>query len=231
MILPTQEIEKQSLREGYSFVVGIDEAGRGPLCGSVVAGAVMRKDQKEDIPQEDTRLIRDSKKLSPAQREKAFAIVSKYFWVGVGECDSKTIDRMNILEATFLAMKKAVTQLQKVMGKNIQMTSGDFSAKTLLLVDGNKELNSSLKQRVVVGGDSQEQLIAAASIMAKVTRDREMVIAHQQFPQYGFDQHKGYGTKVHMDALKKFGPTPFHRMSFRPVRESVTMEKINRDLR
>lgn len=230
MLFPTCTIEKECLVEGFDFVVGIDEAGRGPLCGSVVAGAVVRKIQDEEIPKEEARLIRDSKKLSQVQREKAFEIVSKYFWVGVGECDSQTIDRMNILEATMLAMRKAVVQLQKVASTKKQKTKNNWEKGTVLLVDGNKEITTSLAQRVVVGGDGVEQVIAAASIIAKVTRDREMGVAHQQFPQYGFDRHKGYGTKIHMEALKKYGPTPFHRMSFRPVRESVTMDRVNKDL-
>lgn len=221
MLLPTRTIEDECYSQGYTQVVGIDEAGRGPLVGSVVAGAVARKNRDEEIPEEESRLIRDSKKLSEKQREQAFLIVHKYFWVGVGECDNQTIDRMNILEATMLAMRKAVSNLQKKIG------SGDA---TILLVDGNKEMTTSMSQRAVVGGDGVEQVISAASIIAKVTRDREMALLHAQFPQYGFDKHKGYGTKVHMSALKKFGPTPLHRFSFRPVLESVTMKKINRDL-
>ncbi len=253
MLLPTRTIEQQCLSEGFGFVVGIDEAGRGPLVGSVVAGAVIRKNQEEEIPAEEVGLIRDSKKLSEAQREKAFQIVSRYFWVGVGECDSQTIDRMNILEATLLSMRKAVSHLRSQMRKRewrmengevkmengenqedqeqvLRATSSKLQETGILLIDGNKKIHSSMAQRVVVGGDGVEQLIAAASIVAKVTRDREMRVLHTQFGQYGFDKHKGYGTKMHMDALKKFGPTPFHRMSFRPVRESVTMERVNRDL-
>ena len=246
MRLPARTIEQQCLSEGFSFVVGIDEAGRGPLVGSVVAAAAMRKDTDVDIPEAETKLIRDSKTLSEAQREKAFEIVQKYFWVGVGECDNGAIDRVNILEAALFAMRKAVSHLQSQMRKEegkrenkedrIQKTEHGMqnirhtSKKTMLLVDGNKEINSSMAQRVVVGGDSVEQIIAAASIVAKVTRDHEMRLLHKQFPQYGFDKHKGYGTKMHLDILKKYGPTPFHRMSFRPVRESVTMEKVNRKL-
>lgn len=251
MFLPSRTIENECYAQGFDFVVGIDEAGRGPLCGSVVAGAVMRKNREEEISEKEVRFIRDSKKLSEAQREKAFNIVQKYFLVGVGECDNKTIDRMNILEATMLAMRKAVSQLQqqvrsgewtmekgklkkenkkqKIENEKIQDTQYDRRS-IILLVDGNKEMTTSFPQRVVISGDSLEQVISAASIIAKVTRDREMISLHQQFPQYGFNQHKGYGTRIHMNALKKFGPTPIHRMSFRPVLESVTMKRINREL-
>lgn len=230
MLLPARTIEQQCLSEGFSFVVGIDEAGRGPLVGSVVSAAVVRKNREEEIPTEEAKLIRDSKKLSEAQREKAFEIVSRYFWVGVGECDNKTIDRMNILEATLLSMKKAIAKLEESISISLHVTRYELHEKMILLIDGNKEITTSLAQRTVVGGDGTEQLIAAASIIAKVTRDREMRLLHERFPQYGFDKHKGYGTKMHMDILKKYGPTPLHRMSFRPVRESVTMERVNREL-
>ena len=232
MNLPTCTIERKYLSdEGFSFVVGIDEAGRGPLVGSVVAAAAMRKDAHVKIPEAEAIFIRDSKTLSETQREKAFKIVQNYFWTGVGECDNKAIDRMNILEAALFAMRKAVTQLSEQFHKREKMREQrEFERKMILLVDGNKEINSSMAQCTVVGGDAAEQVIAAASIVAKVTRDREMRMLHELFPLYGFDKHKGYGTKAHMDALKKYGPTPLHRMSFRPVRESVTMERINREL-
>lgn len=230
MHLPTRTIENECLSEGFSFVVGIDEAGRGPLVGSVVSAAVARKNREEEIPTEEAKLVRDSKKLSEAQREKAFEIVSKYFWVGVGECDNKTIDRMNILEATLFSMKKAIAKLEESISISLHVTRYELREKMILLVDGNKEITTSLAQRTVVGGDGVEQLIAAASIIAKVTRDREMRLLHERFPRYGFDKHKGYGTKMHMDILKKYGPTPLHRLSFRPVRESVTMERVNREL-
>lgn len=238
MLLPARTIENECLSQGYTTVVGIDEAGRGPLVGSVVAAAVVRKDAKQEIPEEEARLLRDSKKLSPKQREKAFLIAGKYFWIGIGECDNAAIDRMNILEATMLAMRKAVSNLHRKIGNELKdarrKTQGQNTQyaipDTILLVDGNKEMTTSLAQRCVVNGDAQEQLIATASIVAKVTRDREMEVLHKEFPLYGFDRHKGYSTKAHLDALKKYGPTPFHRFSFRPVLESVTMKRVNREL-
>lgn len=124
---------------------------------------------------------------------------------------------------------KKENKKQKIENEKIQDTQYDRRS-IILLVDGNKEMTTSFPQRVVISGDSLEQVISAASIIAKVTRDREMISLHQQFPQYGFNQHKGYGTRIHMNALKKFGPTPIHRMSFRPVLESVTMKRINREL-
>ncbi len=224
MILPTWTIEQKCIVDNYSAVIGVDEVGRGPLVGPVVAAAAVVRDATlysmsvEDLYAHDDRwrLVRDSKSLSIKQRTIARDFVEEQFITAIGLCDHVTIDRINILEASFLAMKKAIQILQK------QIPSEQFIA----LIDGDKVMPSySGVQRAVPQGDQNVMSIAAASIIAKVTRDAMMVALHQQYPQYGFDKHKGYGTRQHMEALRRYGPTPLHRKSFKPVR------KILRDLR
>ena len=252
--------EASFLDNGYNFVIGIDEAGRGPLAGPVVAAAACCKFQisnnKFQINSQiqnsndlsflkKLNLIRDSKKLSEKQREEIFDFIQEHFFVGVGICDHETIDRVNILEATYLAMKSAVTQLEsklknchpRVCGDPVQRLNdsrldsrmrGNDKNKYIILVDGNKEIpNLSIEQKAIIGGDKFIKSISAASIIAKVTRDRMMREAHEKFPQYNFLQHKGYGTAIHMAALKKFGPCEIHRRSFRPVREVEEMYRMN----
>lgn len=200
------------------FIVGIDEAGRGPLAGPVVASAVCYKDASFQIPPELEKQfssIRDSKKLSEKKREEMFDFIHEHFYVGVGIINAETIDRVNILQATFLAMKAAVADLQRIMNHESRITKEETM---ILLVDGNQEIpNCSYAQEVVVGGDGIVKSIAAASIIAKVTRDRMILEYDKIYPGYGFAQHKGYGTKVHMDALRHLGPCLIHRMSFKPV--------------
>lgn len=219
----TFEKEREISSQEAVLVVGVDEAGRGPLCGPVVAAAVCYKDATYAIPPElekDFVLIRDSKKLSEQQREKIYDLIQEHFYVGIGIVHADTIDRINILEATFLAMKSAISQLMKNIPA--QHENHGRGPQAYILVDGNQEIpNVSLKQETVVGGDGTVKSIAAASIIAKVTRDRMIVEYDRQYPQYGLAQHKGYGTKVHMDALRKYGPTPIHRMSFKPVMLSI----------
>lgn len=205
--------------------IGIDEAGRGPLAGPVVAAAVLYKSADFKVPEgreKEFDLIRDSKKLSEKQRETAFALVQDFFHVGVGIISAETIDRVNILQATFLAMKAALSNLERVAGLHGKESS------LVLLIDGNQELpNLSLKQETVVEGDGKVRSIAAASIIAKVTRDRLIILADYEYPAYGFARHKGYGTKEHMEALRKYGPTPIHRKSFRPV-QLANPETVNK---
>jgi len=224
MILPTWTKEQEAVREGCALVVGVDEVGRGPLVGPVVAAAAVAKDPAlYDTPCEELyardkrwRLVRDSKKLSEKQRAAARALIDEHFTVALGLCDNATIDRINILEAALLAMKKAVQSLPQEL-RTQQM---------LLLIDGDRELPAySGRQRAVPGGDATVMSIAAASIVAKVARDEMMVALAAQYPQYGFQKHKGYGTHEHLEALRRYGPTPLHRASFKPVR------KILRDLR
>jgi len=205
-------LENKFLEEGYDFVIGVDEAGRGPLAGPVVACAATLR--TSDVPAGHSlfghpmsKLIRDSKLLSEKQREELYDFICEHFYVGIGICDHKTIDRINILEATYLSMKKALSNL----GKNIK------AGKSIILVDGNKTIpNLSIEQKAIIGGDNLVKSISAASIIAKVTRDRMMREMHKKYPEYCFLQHKGYGTKLHMDMIRKHGPCEIHRRSFRP---------------
>lgn len=214
------------MEEVMKITVGVDEAGRGPLAGPVVAAAVILKNQELGIKNQDAskhplwNLVRDSKKLSAKQRERAFEFIQEHFFVGVGIIHSETIDRVNILEATFLAMRAAVSELQRIMNQELRIKNKNQKLK--ILVDGNQKIpNVSEEQAAIVDGDAKVKVISAASIIAKVTRDRMMDEYDREFPWYGFAKHKGYGTKLHMDALRKFGPCPIHRMSFRPVFLSI----------
>lgn len=197
--------EKRIFNQGYKLIAGIDEAGRGPLAGPVVAACVVLNPNFKVDP-DKMGLIKDSKKLTAKKREELFKVIEECFpEIGVGICDNKTIDKINILQATFLAMKKALGELKQ---------KPDF-----VLVDGGFKIpNYSVEQESVVRGDDLVFSIAAASIIAKVTRDRLMEKIHEQYPQYGFDKHKGYGTKIHLESLKKYGPCPIHRFSFGPVK-------------
>lgn len=218
------EMEKALLEEGRSFVIGIDEAGRGPLAGPVVAAAVCYKQRDFAIPEhleKEFLRIRDSKKLSPKQREEMSSFIEEHFYVGIGVASNEVIDRLNILQATFLAMKGAYTILRKQLPR-------EERTESVVLVDGNQLIpNVSFEQKAVVGGDGFVKSIAAASIMAKVAHDRFFASFEEQYPGYGFGQHMGYGTKVHMDALRRLGPSPVHRMTFRPVELSIP-ENANR---
>jgi ribonuclease HII len=225
----TFEKEKERSLLGHVFVVGVDEAGRGPLAGPVVAAAVCFKQADFVVPQDlakEFSLIRDSKKLSGKQREKTFDTIREYFHVGIGVVNAETIDRVNILQATFLAMKGAVASLRKQLAADSRQKPGDEDM--YLLIDGNQAIpNCSYRQEAVIGGDGRVKSIAAASIIAKVTRDRMIVEYDKKYPGYGLAQHKGYGTKMHMDALRRLGPSSIHRMSFRPVQLSIP-ENVNK---
>lgn len=202
--------ERNLYTNGYNLIAGIDEAGRGPLAGPVVAAcAIFRPDfSQDDIEFSELRKVNDSKQLNTKTREEVYEeIIKKCLAYGIGVCDNKIIDRINILQAAFLAMKKAISAMKQ--------------KPNYLLVDGGFAIpNSSLKQEAVVDGDAKIFSIAAASIIAKVTRDRLMRDAHERFPNYGFDKNKGYGTKFHLACLKKYGPCEIHRQSFRPVKNS-----------
>jgi ribonuclease HII len=223
------EFEKARKDGRATCIVGIDEAGRGPLAGPVVAAVAAYRDQVDFAVSEELekpfRFIRDSKKLSEKKREEMFDFIHEHFVVGVGIVPAETIDRMNILEATFLAMKEALSDFRR-KAKEMGLPMDEL----LLLVDGNQKIpNLSVRQETVVGGDASVKSIAAASIIAKVTRDRMMLEYDAEYPVYGFVKHKGYGTKTHMDALRRHGACPIHRMSFRPVFYSVP-ENVNRNL-
>ncbi len=181
-------------------ICGIDEAGRGPWAGPVVAGAVMWPEDVE-IP----AALNDSKKLSATKRDALYEIITTQAHYAVGIATAQEIDQMNILQATFVAMQRAFAQLN---------TPADFA-----LIDGNKLPNIPCPAQAIVKGDSKSPSIAAASIIAKVTRDRMMAELAHKHPEYGFERHAGYGTKQHAEALAANGPCPAHRRSFAPIRK------------
>ncbi|MGQ9724240.1 MAG: ribonuclease HII [Tepidimonas sp.] len=184
------------------LVAGVDEAGRGPLAGPVVAAAVILDDQ------DPIGGVADSKTLSPARRQRLFdAIQARALCLGVGVASVEEIDCLNILQATLLAMQRAVAALRL--------------RPSLVLVDGNRLPVLPMRAEAVVRGDATVAAIAAASIVAKVTRDRLMDEAHAAHPAYGFDRHRGYGTAQHLRALQRYGPTPWHRRSFAPVARAL----------
>ncbi len=215
-------LEKDFASRGFTHIIGTDEVGRGPLCGPVLACAAMYKDASFEIPadkQKQFDLIRDSKKLSEKQREEIFDFIQEHFYLGIGLCDHETIDRINILEASFLSMKKAIQELKRNMKEGVW---GDIEPKYIILVDGNKTIpNLSMQQYAVIGGDKLAKSISAASIVAKVTRDRMMKEFANKYPQYGLEKHMGYGTKQHMQALVVYGPCEIHRKSFAPVKKAL----------
>lgn len=186
------------------LVAGVDEAGRGPLAGPVVAAAVIL-DELAPI-----RGLADSKKLTPRQRERLYdEIRAKALCCSVAQSSVEEIDALNILQATMLAMRRAVQGLRLKPGK--------------VLVDGNRLPSLEVLSEAVVGGDAKVPAISAASILAKVTRDRLLLDLHERHPEYGFDRHKGYGTAQHLAALRKMGPLPEHRRSFAPVAQVLTL--------
>lgn len=191
-----EQIIEQELRDqGFAAVCGVDEAGRGPLCGSVVAAAVILP------PDFILEGLNDSKKLTAKKREALFdQICENALAYCIAEASVEEIDRLNILEADLLAMRRAIDGLQ---------IKADYA-----LIDGNIARDFQIPARAVVHGDAISPSIAAASILAKVTRDRQCVELDRRYPQYGIAKHKGYGTKAHMDALRRFGPSPIHRKQF-----------------
>lgn len=189
------EIEQQIFDQGVSLICGVDEAGRGPLAGPVCAAAVILPKYLE-IPG-----LTDSKKLSDKRRRELFPEIQRHALAyGIGFASEGEIDEVNILQATFLAMERALSQLSV--------------RPELALIDGNREKDFGIPVKTVVKGDSLSANIAAASILAKVSRDDWMLEAAGKYPEYGFEVHKGYGTKAHYEALRQYGPCPIHRQSF-----------------
>ena len=189
------EIERSHFEKGIVTVCGVDEAGRGPLAGPVCAAAVILPPNLE-IPG-----LNDSKKLTDKRRRELMPIIKEQALAyGIAFATHEEIDRINILQATFLAMERALAQL------NIQ--------PELALIDGNRQKDFGINVETVVKGDSRSASIAAASILAKVTRDDYMEAMAEEYPGYGFQIHKGYGTKAHYEALRELGPSPIHRMTF-----------------
>lgn len=193
--MPTFDYENARYAEGYTAVCGCDEAGRGPLCGPVVAAAVI-------LPR-DTVIegLNDSKKLTEKKREALFDIIKeKAIAYAIAEASPAEIDEINILNASMLAMRRAVAALT---------VKADFA-----LIDGNCSRGFDIPTETVVKGDAKSASIAAASILAKVTRDRQCIELDKEYPEYNIAKHKGYPTKEHMDAVRKYGPAPIYRMSF-----------------
>lgn len=188
-------LEKECAENGYLNVCGVDEAGRGPLCGPVVAAACI-------LPVDcEIEGLNDSKKLSEKKREALFDVITeKAISFSIAEATVEEINELNILEATLLAMRRAIAGLD---------VKADFA-----LIDGNVCRDFQLDARCVVHGDAISPSIAAASILAKVTRDRMCLDIDREYPEYGIAKNKGYGSKAHMDALRKFGPAPIHRTKF-----------------
>ncbi len=188
-------METRLHEEGYRLICGVDEAGRGPLAGPVYAAAV--------IFPESVRIegLNDSKKLSEKKRNELFDVIrEKALDYGIASASQEEIDRVNILNAVYMAMNRAIRQMQ---------TNPD-----LILIDGNRDKGIEGPSRCVVKGDATCACIAAASVLAKVSRDRFMLDMAEKFPQYGFERHKGYGTAFHYDRIREFGPCELHRMSF-----------------
>jgi ribonuclease HII len=196
-----ENYEKRALSSGFSYPVGIDEAGRGPLAGPVIAAAIY-------IPEDlEIEGIRDSKELTPKKRRALYEILLQHKDIdyAVGVSSPEEIDKINILQATFEAMKSAVMKLKK--------------KPDILFIDGNQAPLIHIEKKLVVQGDKKVRSIAAASIIAKEYRDDLMQELHQLYPHYEFAKHKGYPTALHLEMLKKYGPSPVHRKSFGPVQE------------
>ena len=188
-------LENEIYDEGFTLLCGVDEAGRGPLAGPVCAAAVM-------LPRGHViEGLNDSKKLTEKRREELYDVIrSESISFGIAFASVEEIETLNILGATFAAMNRAIAQLSP--------------APELALIDGNRTKGIEVPARCVVKGDARCADIAAASVLAKVTRDRYMLEMAEEYPQYHFEQHKGYGTKLHYEALREYGPSPIHRMSF-----------------
>ncbi len=194
--------------KSLKVIVGLDEVGRGSLVGPVVACALSFQSERKN--KLSNLKIKDSKRLSHQKREEIFHILKENPSVewGIGRVSEKVIDKINIFEATKLAMERAVKNLEKKIAEPIGS----------LLIDGNFGINLPLPQKSVIKGDERVFLIKLASIVAKVKRDGMMINYHKEYPEYHFDKHKGYGTKLHLEMLKKFGPSKIHRKTFEPVR-------------
>jgi ribonuclease HII len=216
MKYPNFNEEKKLWNRGYKTVVGIDEVGRGPLAGPVVAAAfVIKKFSISNFSK-----VKDSKKLSAKQREEIYEALKNNPSVrwGVGRVSEKVIDKINILEATKLAMQRAIKSLEKNLKNELVQKKCDrtnFAQGSFLIIDGNFGIDIDLPQKSIIKADQKVFSVAAASIVAKVTRDRMMINYHKKYPEYGFDKHKGYGTELHRKLIEKHGFCRLHRRSFK----------------
>jgi len=224
--MPDLSYEIQNGRLNGTLIAGTDEAGRGPLAGPVVAAAVIIP---QHIPKKLAAAINDSKQLSEKKREELFPLIIEHCVYGIAECSAQEIDQINILQASLLAMKRAVEALSNKFSDERRVLSNSasplISQLSTLLVDGNKApVIPNVKTIPIVKGDSKSMSIAAASILAKVTRDRLMKQLHETFPHYGWASNMGYPTASHLDALTQHGITPHHRKSFGPVKRVMSGE-------
>ena len=204
---PTEEFEQEARRCGYRRIAGVDEAGRGPLAGPVVAAAVILPVRCRLIG------VDDSKQLSVSERDRLYTVILKRaVLVGVGSATAEEIDQINILEATKLAMRRALAELSP--------------APDYVLIDAVSLTGVAMPVRPIIKGDALSLSIAAASIVAKVTRDRLMAQFHAVYPQYNFLSHKGYGTEEHLARLAEYGPSPIHRRTFAPVSAALSLPAL-----
>lgn len=206
MIYPDIKLEQELWKKDFKIVVGLDEAGRGPLAGPVAAGAVVINNKKQVVD-----IVRDSKKMTKKQRNEAYDLIKeKSSAYGIGMVDSKTIDRVGIQEAVKKAMIIALVQVEKMLNEKAEY----------LIADGINILPIiGYKMDRIREGDLHHYSISAASVLAKVERDRIMEKYSKEYPEYGFEKHVGYGTKYHLEMLKRYGPCDIHRRCFKPVRE------------
>lgn len=211
------DVERAAQDASFKLIIGVDEAGRGPLAGPVHVGAVVFEEGffLDGAGDAWWRQLDDSKKLTDKKREELYDLIREH---ALASCvvvgDRETIDEINILNATKKAMSEAVEQLCETL-------SADSRSVDRVYIDGNQYIETSLPQIAVIKGDGRSYHIAAASILAKVSRDRYMVEVHETWPEYGFDRHKGYGTKAHREAIAAHGPCPLHRQSFAGVKEHL----------
>ena len=202
------ELEDKTRKAGFNLVIGVDEAGRGPLAGPVVAAAVALRRADFSVP------IRDSKKLSRAQREEAFHEIYQRSYVGVGIISENVIDQNNILQATFFAMHNAVVNLIAWLPP-AKANQRQFTKSVCLLIDGNCfRADLPYRFKTIIKGDERVVSIMCASVVAKVVRDRILNIYHRVYPGYGFNQHKGYATEEHKEAIRRLGPSLIQRRTF-----------------
>ncbi|HOW34892.1 MAG TPA: ribonuclease HII [Candidatus Omnitrophota bacterium] len=203
--------ENKAKQKGFKVIIGVDEAGRGPLAGPVVAAAVCLKSRKFH------NKICDSKKISHHQREKAFLEILQNAYVGIGIMSEAVVDSMNILNATYCAMAMAIRQLVEKLPSS-KKSQRDFEKRICILVDGNSfKTDLPYAYKTIIRGDNLSMSIACASIVAKVSRDRILSIYDRIFPGYGFSVHKGYPTKDHRMVIRKRGPSPIHRKTFKLI--------------
>ena len=224
--VPIGELERVAFRLGIPQLIGVDEAGRGPWAGPVVAAAVLFPPQ-EALPR-SLHSLNDSKQLNDVQRRALLKPICEHaLAIGVGHASARQIETENILQATFSAMRQALERLhQRLTLKEIAL-----SAEALLIIDGKQHIRfpvggahpaSSLTQHPLVSGDARSWSVAAASVIAKVTRDERMCAYARRYPGYGFERHKGYGTKQHQEALQTLGPCSIHRLTYKPLQALIS---------